>query len=54
MWSTPAHEHGRSEEIFFVLAGSGVSWQAGATTAIGPGDCIVYHPHGGAHTIRRR
>jgi uncharacterized cupin superfamily protein len=52
MWSTPAHEHGRSEEIFFVLAGSGISWQAGATAAIGTGDCIVYHPHGGAHTIR--
>lgn len=50
-WSTPAHQHGKEEEIFYVLAGSGVSWQAGETTAIGPGDCIVYHPGAGAHTL---
>jgi uncharacterized cupin superfamily protein len=52
MWSTPAHEHGRSEEIFFVVAGAGISWQAGAAAAIRAGDCIVYHPRGGAHTLR--
>ncbi len=28
-WSTPAHEHGREEEIFYVLAGRGLSWQGG-------------------------
>ncbi len=50
-WSTPAHEHGRGEEIFYVLGGSGVSWQNGAAAAIGPGDCIVYHPRRGAHTL---
>ncbi len=50
-WSTPAHEHGRSEEIFFVLSGSGISWQAGATAGIRAGDCIVYHPRRGPHTI---
>ena len=24
---TPPHSHGRSEEIFFVLGGSGLAWQ---------------------------
>jgi len=50
-WSTPAHEHGSSEEIFYVLGGSGVSWQRGRTTAIGAGDCIVYLPRRGEHTV---
>jgi len=50
-WSTPAHEHGREEEIFYVLAGRGVSWQAGRTAAIAAGDCIVYLPNRGAHTL---
>jgi uncharacterized cupin superfamily protein len=51
-WSTPAHEHGRQEEIFYVLAGHGISWQKGASTAISAGDCIVYSPGRGAHSLR--
>jgi len=50
-WSTAAHEHGRQEEIFYVLAGRGLSWQAGRTSEIAAGDCIVYHPGHGAHTL---
>lgn len=50
-WSTPAHEHGLDEEIFYVLDGSGFSWQAGEVTAIRAGDCIVYLAGHGAHTI---
>jgi uncharacterized cupin superfamily protein len=50
-WSTPAHEHGRSEEIFYVLAGRGLSWHKGETAEIGAGDCIVYRPRTGAHTL---
>jgi uncharacterized cupin superfamily protein len=50
-WSTPAHEHGRQEEIFFVLAGQGLSWQDGNASEIGAGDCIVYRPGSGAHTL---
>ena len=50
-WSTPAHEHGREEEIFFVLAGRGISWHRGRTAAVGAGDCIVYRAHSGAHTL---
>jgi uncharacterized cupin superfamily protein len=50
-WSTPAHEHGRGEEIFYVLSGRGLSWQAGAVAEIGAGDCIVYLARRGAHSI---
>ncbi len=50
-WSTPAHEHGREEEIFYVLAGAGLSWLAGEAAAIRAGDCIVHRPRSGAHTI---
>jgi uncharacterized cupin superfamily protein len=50
-WSTPAHEHGASEEIFYVLGGSGVSWQRGRTAAIRAGDCIVYLARRGEHTV---
>jgi uncharacterized cupin superfamily protein len=50
-WSTPAHEHGREEEVFYVLAGRGLSWQDGATSEIAARDCIVYRPWDGAHTI---
>ena len=50
-WSTPAHEHGRSEEIFYVLAGRGLSWQDGRTAEVGPGDCIVHLAGRGAHTL---
>ncbi len=50
-WSTPAHDHGRSEEIFYVLGGEGVSWQRGSAAAIGTGDCILYRPRGGEHTL---
>jgi uncharacterized cupin superfamily protein len=50
-WSTPAHEHGREEEIFYVLGGRGLSWQAGAVAEIRAGDCIVYRVRRGAHTV---
>ena len=50
--STPAHVHGAEEEIFFVLAGSGLSWQDGKTHEIGAGDCIVHRARAEAHTLR--
>ena len=50
-WSTPAHVHGAEEEIVYVLAGGGLSWQDGATYRIGPGDCLVHLPEGAAHTL---
>src|SRR5947209_9484761 len=51
-WSTPAHDHGAEEEIFYVLAGHGLSWQNGVTSEVRAGDCIVHLPRAGAHTLR--
>lgn len=49
--STPPHVHSDEEEIFYVLAGSGLSWQDGKTYAIGAGDCIVHRVQEEAHTL---
>jgi len=51
-WSTPAHVEGAEEEIFYVLEGSGVSWQDGAVCEVRAGDCLVHLPGGKAHTLR--
>jgi len=50
--STPAHVHGADEEIFFVLGGSGLSWQDGTTHEIRAGDTIVHRVRREAHTLR--
>jgi uncharacterized cupin superfamily protein len=54
-WSTPAHVEGAEEEIFFVLEGSGLSWQddgrGGAAYEVGPGDCLVHLAAAEAHTL---
>ena len=57
-WSTPAHVEGGEEEIFYVLGGSGVSWQ-GSTSAgepdayeVAEGDCLVHRVGEEAHTLR--
>jgi uncharacterized cupin superfamily protein len=51
-WSTPAHVELAEEESFFVLAGSGLSWQDGETFDVGPGDCLVHLIETQAHTLR--
>jgi uncharacterized cupin superfamily protein len=51
-WSTPVHRQTAEEEIFFVLAGSGLLWQDGRTHEVGPGDCIVHRGRGAAHSLR--
>jgi uncharacterized cupin superfamily protein len=51
-FSTPAHEHGADEEIFFALSGSGLLWEEGKTYEVRGGDCIVHRPLRGAHTLR--
>ena len=50
--STPPHSHSASEEIFFVLAGSGWSWQDEQVYAVRPGDCIVHVADHEEHTLR--
>jgi uncharacterized cupin superfamily protein len=51
-WSTPAHVEGAEEEIFFVLSGSGISWQDGEAYEVGEGDVLVHLPEEQAHTMR--
>lgn len=51
-WSTPAHVENAEEEIFYVLSGSGVSWQDGACYDVSPGDCLVHTVRTEAHTLR--
>jgi uncharacterized cupin superfamily protein len=50
--STPPHSHGLSEEIFFVLDGSGLSWQDDAVYEVGAGDTIVHLADREEHTLR--
>jgi uncharacterized cupin superfamily protein len=51
-WSTPAHMEGSEEEIFYVLSGSGLSWQDGAVYEVGVGDVLVHRALEAAHTLR--
>lgn len=51
-WSTPAHVHGRAEEIFFVLGGSGLLWQEGVSYDIAETDCFVFSGGMGPHTLK--
>jgi uncharacterized cupin superfamily protein len=56
MWSTPLHLEGAEEEIFYVLAGSGVSvqWEGDETHAheVRRGDCLVHLALENAHTLQ--
>lgn len=49
--SMPQHVHIDEEELFFVLAGTGLSWQGDALHEVGAGDLIVFHADGEAHTL---
>jgi uncharacterized cupin superfamily protein len=49
-WSTPAHVE--EEEIFYVLGGSGLSWQDGEVYEVREGDCLVHRKNWEAHTLR--
>jgi uncharacterized cupin superfamily protein len=48
---TPPHSHGASEEIYFVLAGSGLAWQDGEVYAVRPRDCVIQRPNELEHTF---
>lgn len=49
--SSPVHVEVAEEEIFFVLDGSGLSWQDGETFEVRAGDCIVHRVGEEAHTL---
>ena len=50
--STPPHSHGLSEEIFFVLDGSGLSWQDGAVCEVRGETRSVHLADHEEHTLR--
>ena len=50
-WSGPVHAELDAEEIFFVLAGSGISFHNGAAYEVREGDCIV-HRAADTHGLR--
>ena len=49
---TPPHSHGRSEEMYFVLGGSGLLWQDEAVCDVRAGDLIVQVADHHEHTFR--
>jgi uncharacterized cupin superfamily protein len=55
-WATPLHLEGSEEEIFYVLAGTGISLQtdgpAEEAYAVAAGDCLVHLALEHAHTIQ--
>ena len=50
-WSTPVHDHGREEELFYVLAGRGIAWHRSRTAEIAAGDCLHFAPRSGGHSL---
>ena len=49
--STPPHSHGASEELYFVLSGSGLAWQDGEVHEVRPLDCVIHRPDEMEHTF---
>jgi uncharacterized cupin superfamily protein len=52
MLPTPPHSHGASEEIYFVLAGSGLAWQDETSHEVAAGTCIVQRADHFEHTFK--
>jgi uncharacterized cupin superfamily protein len=48
---TPPHSHGASEEVFFVLEGSGLAWQDEQVHEVRPGDCVIHRANELEHTF---
>jgi uncharacterized cupin superfamily protein len=48
---TPPHSHGASEELYFVLAGSGLVWQDGKVHEVRPLDCVIQRARETEHTF---
>jgi uncharacterized cupin superfamily protein len=49
---TPPHSHGRSEEIFYVLSGSGLLWQDEAVCEVRAEDTVVQVANHFEHTFK--
>jgi uncharacterized cupin superfamily protein len=48
---TPPHSHGASEELYFVLAGSGLAWQDDVVHEVRPLDCVIHRADEHEHTF---
>jgi len=48
---TPPHSHGASEELYYVLGGSGLAWQDDAVHEVRPGDCVIQRADEHEHTF---
>ena len=48
---TPPHSHGASEELYFILSGSGLAWQDGEVHEVRPLDCVIQRPDEMEHTF---
>jgi uncharacterized cupin superfamily protein len=48
---TPPHSHGASEELYFVLGGSGLAWQDDAVHELRAGDCVIHKANELEHTF---
>ncbi len=48
---TPPHSHGASEEVYYVLGGSGLAWQDDQVHDIRPGDCVIHRADELEHTF---
>ena len=48
---TPPHSHGASEEVYYVLEGSGLAWQDEQVHEVRPGDCVIQRANELEHTF---
>jgi uncharacterized cupin superfamily protein len=48
---TPPHSHGASEELYFVLGGSGLAWQDEQAHEVRPLDCVIQRADHHEHTF---
>jgi uncharacterized cupin superfamily protein len=51
MLPTPPHSHGASEELYFVLGGSGLAWQDEQVHEVREGDCVIHRADEMEHTF---
>ncbi len=48
---TPPHSHSASEEVYFILGGSGLAWQDDEVHEVRPGDCVIHRANELEHTF---
>ena len=48
---TPPHSHGASEEVYYVLSGSGLAWQDDQVHDVRPRDCVIHRASVMEHTF---